>query len=602
MLSQTIKYRNLLAFALLGIHAAFGAVLFQTPEDLPRDTDYDFIIAGGGTAGGVVAARLAENKHWKVLVIEAGRSNRDVFQTRVPGLMGQLTGTDVDWNYTTTPNPNGLASHYPRAHMLGGCSSHNGMVYTRGSRDDWDQWAHIVEDDDLSWDNMMPFMLKAERLVVDSTNQPEEDHIDPSVHSTNGKLPVTTGFDVHPINDMLLQVTKEAPDDFPFLLDMNAGKPIGISWNLFSIDGKGERSSASTAYVEPSKDNLHVLLNTYVTRLVPVRNGTDFRGVEFAANVHSKRKRLVAKKEVIVAGGVFGSPQMLLNSGIGDREELELVGVKTLLNNPSVGKNFTDQVYSLGIYNTTIQNTDFDMDTALAQWNESRTGPLALPIHLKNQVIWIRLPDDAPPFSEGGFVDPSPGPNAPHIEVYATQISTTLPTSNISQIPPPPDLGNVLTLQLQIVNLHAASRGSVTLASSDPFAHPIINLNLLSEPVDLAIMREAHRTVRKLLSAPVFKDSIFDSLYPASNVTTDDELDAFIKSAAGPYLHGGCSASMSPRGADWGVVDPDYRVKGTRGLRVVDASVIPTIPSGHTQAPVYALAERASVMIVKDWS
>ncbi|KAJ3558042.1 hypothetical protein NP233_g11591 [Leucocoprinus birnbaumii] len=591
--SMIMQLRDVLPLALLCSHFVSAAKFFQNWEDAPQDTNYDFIIVGGGIGGGVVAARLAENPRWKVLLIEAGPSNEDVFATHVPGLTGQLVGTFVDYNYTTVSSPSGMSERYPRGPL-------DGMVYTRGSRDDWDSWAKIVEDDGLKWDNIMPFMLKAERLVEDSENQSERGHLDPSLHGTHGKLFVTSGFVVHPFNEMLIQATKEMPDEFPFLLDMNDGRPIGVSWNQLTIDHKGERSSSATAYVETSSDNLHVLLNSYVTRVLPVGKGTDFRGVEFAANAQSKRSRLVAKKEVIVAGGVIGTPQILMNSGIGDRAELEAVGVKTLVDNPSVGKNFTDQVYTLSMFNTTLQDTDFEMNAALAEWNASRTGLLALPVHLRNHIAWIRLPEDAPPFQADGFNDPSPGQNAPHIELYASQISTTTPVTN-GQVPTPPSFGDLLTLQLQIVNLHPASRGSITLASSDPFAHPLINPKLLSNPVDIAIMREAHRSTRKLLSAPVFKDSVFESLYPASNVTSDDELDAFITSAAGSYLHGGGSAKMSPHNASWGVVDPDYRVKGTMGLRIVDASILPNLPSGHTQAPVYAHAERASNLISSSW-
>lgn len=349
---------SLIAFTFYSIRSAFGALLVQSADDLPPGIDYDFIVAGGGTAGGVVASRLAENPEWNILVIEAGPSNRDIFASSVPGLLGQLQNTLVDWNYTTTPSPNGLPVHYSRARILGGCSSHNGMVFTRGSRDDWDRWAKIVEDDGLKWDNIMPYMLKAEKLVRDSENQTEQGHIDPSLHGVDGKLFLSPGFSDHPINDMFLQATEEIPTEFPFLLDMNNGRPIGISWNLLSIDSHAERSSSATAYVETSKDNLHVLFNTYVTRVLPVGNDKDFRGVEFAAGRQSTRKKLVARKEVILAGGVIGSPQALLNSGIGNRTELEAIGIKTLVDNPSVGRNFSDQVFGLGLFETTLPNTE----------------------------------------------------------------------------------------------------------------------------------------------------------------------------------------------------------------------------------------------------
>lgn len=213
-------------------------------------------------------------------------------------------------------------------------------------------------------------------MVQDSENQTERGHIDPSVHGHRGAVSNTAPFNNHPINEMLLQTTQDLPNEFPYLLDMNNGSPIGIgefflvyprlfqtlgmivAWNQFSIDHKGERSSAATAYIEPAGDNLHVLLNTQVTRVLPVGSESHFRGVEFAVNVNSPRKHIVARKEVIVASGIFGTPQILLNSGIGDRKELQALNIKTLVDNPSVGKNLTDQVTSLVMFNTTIQDTE----------------------------------------------------------------------------------------------------------------------------------------------------------------------------------------------------------------------------------------------------
>ncbi|KAF5351617.1 hypothetical protein D9756_007498 [Leucocoprinus leucothites] len=418
------------------------------------------------------------------------------------------------------------------------------MVFTRGSRDDWDRWAEIIGDGAYSWDKMLPFMLKSEKLVQDSENQTEEGHIDPSIHGHDGTVSNTAPYNNHPINEMLMQTTQDLPDEFPYLLDMNNGSPIGIAWNQFSIDRNGERSSAATAYIEPAGDNLHVLINTQVTRVLHVGDDEScFRGVEFAADVESPKKQIVASKEVIIAGGVIGTPQILLNSGIGKREELEAVGVTTLIDNPSVGKNFTDRVSSIVMFNTTIQDTDFDRDRALAEWNTTRTGPLTLPGHL-NHIVYLRLPDDAAPFSQEGFTDPTPGENSPHIEMVYSQISAHLPQTSIDIPSPPPGTTNVM-IQLFVVNLHPISRGSITLNTSDPFKHPIVDFGMLSEPLDIAIMREAFKRARDLYSAPAFQDSVFGTLVPAGNVATDSDIEDFLRIASAPYLHAVSSAAMS---------------------------------------------------------
>ncbi|KXN84307.1 Glucose dehydrogenase [FAD, quinone] [Leucoagaricus sp. SymC.cos] len=574
------KFNALLIFVLSTFQITLSAVLFHSPDDLPNsafNNYYDFIIAGGGTAGAVVASRLGEaNSEWKVLIVEAGPSNEDVFETRVPGFWVKFFagGTRVDWNYTIAPQEglNGRSMEYSRGRMLGGCSSHNTQVYTRGSRDDWDRYASVVKDDAFQWDNVLPLFFKVKNL----TEPAPKGHIDPSVHGKDGKVSVSAAFTEIPLNDMLSKASDELKDEFPFLLDMNAGKVIGTGWAQWTID-HGERSSSATAYLAKSGENVHVLVNTQVTRVVPTNsNGLHFRGIEVATDVQAPRRTIVSKKEVIVSGGVIGSPQILLSSGIGNRDELEKLGIKTLVNNPSVGKNMSDQASTPLAFATNTTSTDFDQEAALEEWNKTRTGPLSLPGGVSH-ITFVRLSQ----FSEG-LLDPTGGSNSPHVELSYTGISSQLPPTfgPAPQFPP---------------------GGSITLASSNPFDHPVIDFRMLTEPEDVAILREGIRSARRLLAAPAFKDSVFGPVLPAANVTSDGDLDAYIRNTSSPFLHGVGSAAMSARGTSWGVVDPDFRVKGTKGLRVVDASVIPLTPSGHTQVPVYGMAERASVLIAEAW-
>ncbi|KAF9447616.1 GMC oxidoreductase [Macrolepiota fuliginosa MF-IS2] len=594
-----LKFQVLLLSILLGIRVALGAVVIEDLDELSnRANDYDFVIIGGGTAGSVVATRLGENPKLQILVIEAGPSNEEVFDTRVPGLWTTLAQTRVDWNYTTTPQTgiNGEVVEYPRAKMLGGCSSHNGMVYTRGSKDDWDRYASIIGNKELTWQNILPVMFKTERL----TNPTPVGHLNPAIHGKNGKVSVSAPFTNIPFNDMLLQASAELKEEFPFLLDMNDGKVIGTGWIQSTINN-GERSSAATAYLGGTGNNVHVLLNTQVTRVVPVNSkGLEFRGVEVAANAQAPRRTITAKKEVIVSGGVIGTPHVLLHSGIGDRKELEKVGIHTLVDNPSVGKNFSDHTSTPVAFAARTQSTDFDQVAALEQWNKTRSGPLAqlLPT---NHITWIRLPADSPPF-HAGLVDPTAGPNSPHIEVIYLALTSDSSSVAASASAQKGSSGSAnVTIQTLVVNLHPISRGSVTLASSDPFHQPLIDFAIFTQPEDMAIAREGIRNIQKMFSAPGLRGSVFGTSSPAANVTSDEELDAFLKSASTPLGHALGSAAMSPHGASWGVVDPDFRVKGTSGLRVVDASLISRTPSGHTQAAVYAFAEMASAAIAADY-
>nr|Q3L243.1 RecName: Full=Pyranose dehydrogenase 2; Short=PDH 2; AltName: Full=Pyranose:quinone oxidoreductase 2; Flags: Precursor [Leucoagaricus meleagris]AAW82998.1 pyranose dehydrogenase [Leucoagaricus meleagris]AAW82999.1 pyranose dehydrogenase [Leucoagaricus meleagris] len=600
MLSRVAKLNSrLVSLALLGSQIAFGAITYQHPDDLPSGVDYDFIVAGGGTAGLVVASRLSENSKWNVLVIEAGPSNKDTPETRIPGLADNLPGTRTDWNYTTIPQDalGGRSLNYSRAKVLGGCSTHNGMVYTRGPRDDWNYWAEITDNQALKWDNVLPIMKNTEKFSQDFLDQSMEGHIDPSVHGFDGMLSVVASYTNVSFNNLLLETTRELSDEFPFKLDLNDGKPHGLAWTQYTIDQGAERSSSATSYLESTGDNVHVLVNTHVTRIVSAGNETDFRSVEFAVDANSPKKVLTAKKELILSAGVIASPQILMNSGIGGREELQAIGVDTLIDNPSVGRNLSDQASTLLMFDTTLPNTDYDVAAALTEWDNSRSGPMAYAARL-NHLTWVRLPDDKLSGS-----DPSSGHDSPHIEFQFRQISHQLPPADVPnqvQLPDPDSIGVVL--QFSVVNLYSISLGSVTLNNNDPFADPIIDLNMFGDQKDIAILREGVRSARRMFSSQAFKNVVHETVYPPAGVTSDEDLDAFLRTSAVSYLHGVGTLSMSPHSASWGVVNPDFRVKGTTGLRVVDASVIPRAPAGHTQIPVYTFAEHASALIADSYN
>ncbi|KAF9445261.1 GMC oxidoreductase [Macrolepiota fuliginosa MF-IS2] len=581
---------------LLLLQVAFCAVQFQSPDDL-QGVEYDFIVVGGGLAGGVVATRLGENQGFKVLVIEAGPSNDDIFASQVPGLEPNvtMTGTRVDWNYTTTPqiHVNGRVDPYTRALMLGGCSSHNGMVYTRGSRDDYDRWASVTGDDNLSWDKNVPIVLQGQPLP----NPNATGHYDPSLHGTHGNVNVSAPYHVHPPNDLMVEAIKElsqSSDEFPALLDMNGGRPIGMGWDQDTVGG-GLRSSSATAYLAHTGDNVHILLNTRVMRIMPPTDdhtsnehpdGTDIRSIEFATSP-------TGGKELIISGGVINTPQILLNSGIGPKGELEALGIKSLIDNPSVGKNFSDQPTLFIGLSTNLPVDGFNMTAALAEWLGSHTGRLADPLHMAS-LGWVRFPTTANPFKDGS-PDPAAGPNSPHIELYFKNV-TLIPGQET-------EMGDA-TLLMNIVNLHPVSRGSITLTTSSPFDAPAIDTNALAVPVDTAIILEGIRSVQRLFSAQTFSSSVFGLVAPKADVNgtlSDEAVIDYITHNVMPDLHGVATCSMAHHGADWGVVNPEFKVRGTTGLRIVDASVLPFIPSGHTQAPVYAIAERASEVIKLSW-
>ncbi|KAJ3561519.1 hypothetical protein NP233_g10144 [Leucocoprinus birnbaumii] len=580
-----------LSLSSLGLAATWSSI-----NEVPK-TKWDFIIIGGGTAGSVLAGRLTEDQKFNVLVIEAGPNNEGVLNSIVPGLQRRLPNSLYDWNYTTVPMKgfNNRAIAYPRGHLLGGSSAINGMVYTRGAASDYDRWAKVTGDSGWSWNKLQPYLDKQEKFEPPADNHDVTGMIDPKVHSTTGAVPVSIPGFPHPGTDeVTLAVTKELGGEFHYNLDWNSGRPLGVGWLQATIGHDGTRSSAATAYLTPrvrNRKNLHIVTETRVTRVLQTTGtrGLDIRTVEIGSPDTPDRVLLTAAKEVILAAGAIGTPQILLNSGIGDREELEALGIPVVLHNPSVGQNLTDHTLlgvSFGLKPGAIDqgpwaNLSFDpalQEQALALWQTNRTGPYVAVVPA-DHIGWVRVPENSSIFDE--FEDRSSGPNAAHIEMIIGTVADTYNTG-LSMISP-------------------ASRGSLKIQSNNPFDDPLIDPNFFDSDFDVLVMREGINAALRFADAPVLKNITTGILGPLANITSDDEIDAFIRNSAGSAWHPVGTTAMSPKNAGWGVVDPDLLVKRVSGLRIVDASIMPYIPCAHTQTPVYLIAERAADLVKEAW-
>ncbi|KAJ6460264.1 aryl-alcohol oxidase precursor [Mycena sanguinolenta] len=571
------------------------ATLYERIQSLPTTT-YDFVIVGAGAGGSVLANRLSENSGTSVLLIEAGPSNIGVLDSMAPMLTQHLgPGSPWDWNYTTTPMPGygGRSIPYPRGHMLGGSTSTNTFAYTRGSFEEWDRYARLTGDPGWSWLEMLPYMFKNEKWTTPNDHHSTLEQYDPLVHSTTGITSVSLPGFSHPFDPLVIATTKELPKAFPFNLDMNDGFPLGLGWPQQTING-AQRSSGATSYLGHkfmARSNLHVLVNTRVTRIN--QTGTNsgkpaFRSVEATQSKTGPRSIIFAKKEVILSAGAVGTAQILLLSGIGPEKDLSALGIKTILNNPAVGQNLTDHplisniwyVNSNGTFDVLGRNAT-EVAADLEQWNKTQFGIMAdSPLAF---LVWSRVPDSyATPDTSAA------GPNTPHYELLFTNgffsAKETLPA-----------MGDFMTIACSVTA--PSSRGELTLNTTNPFDQPNINPNMLATEFDNLLMESAINATRHLVSASAWNSYIIREFEDLAAVKDAVSMKTYIQQNSITTFHPVGTAVMTPKHASWGVVDPDGVVKGISGLRIVDASILPVIPSAHPQAHIYFLGERVSDLI-----
>ncbi|KAK0471533.1 hypothetical protein IW261DRAFT_1571830 [Armillaria novae-zelandiae] len=545
-----------------------GLVGLSNYQNSHSARDFDYIIVGGGTAGNVLANRLTEQQSTSVLVLEAGQSTADVLVSQVPFFCTSATPkTLVDWNFTTTPQSgfNGRSIPYGRGFGLGGSSAYY-MTYTRGSSQDYDRYASVTGDQGWGWIKMVPYMLKSERFVAPADHHNITGEFNPLVHNYDGMNSVSLPEYPQSIDGRIGQATEELPDEFPFNLDLNSGYNLGIGWHQKSI-GNGTRSTSETAYLGPGyvdRENLHVLVHAYATRILAA-NASDsgslprFDTVEFTQDAGATIQTLSPAnlKEIILSAGSIGTPHILLNSG--NLTDHPMVNIEWTVND-------TDTIENVYWRNETYQTE------ALEEWQSSRTGFVSNTF--SNHQGFFRVEDGVLE------TDPCSGGRTGSFELI---FAGGIPGGTI------PATGDYMVMTVVVVC--PLSRGSVTINSTNPLTPPLINPNFLSEAQDMTIMQYAIQKALKFVTAPVWEDYV---LALSTNIT---DLEGTIRNGTGTTNHPVSTASMSPRNASWGVVDPDLKLKQAVGVRIVDASVLPFIPSGHTQAAVYAFAERAADLI-----
>ncbi|KAH9020672.1 aryl-alcohol-oxidase from pleurotus Eryingii [Lactarius hengduanensis] len=559
--------------SLLFLKSVF-AVVYTDPSLLPN-SPYTYIVVGSGPGGSVLANRLSANPNNRVLLIEAGPSDSVNPNIRVPFLCTTLVPADVSYNETTVPQTGfgGRSIGYPRGRTLGGSSSVNYMVWTRGPASDFDRLAHETGDRGWSWKSLRRILTGVETLVPPPDGRDTTGEIDPSIHGSSGPVKISL-HDKTPLDSRIFKATSQLAE-FPFNKDMNSGSPLGFGWTQFSI-GDGQRSSSTASYLTPvlCRPNLDVLVNTLATKVV--QTGTQdglpiFRGVEIAQSASGTVISLFSR--------MFDTPPPGPHfSRIATKEEsvtaqsCSRFNIPTIVDLPDVGKNMQDHVLLLNPFSVNSSSTGDDIGRdprlskdGLAQWEVSHTGPFAASVG--GNIGWIRLPKHSPIFKQ--VRDPSSGPQAPHIELLTVN-------QFFSAVQPPPATGHFMSIGT--ILLTPTSRGSITLASANPFDSPNIDPALLNSDFDIFTMREAVKAALRFLTAPAFKDYVIGPFGDLADAKTDAEIEAY--------------------GSKRGVVDPDFSVKKTIGLRIVDGSVLPYVPAAHPQAIIFIIAERAAELIL----
>ncbi|MFB9866422.1 GMC family oxidoreductase [Vreelandella sulfidaeris] len=546
--------------------------------------EFDYIVIGAGTAGCLLANRLSANPHHRVLLIEAG--GRDNYHwIHIPvGYLYCINNPRTDWLFRTEPDKglNGRSLIYPRGKTLGGCSSINGMIYMRGQARDYNHWAEVTGDKAWSWEQCLPDFIKHEdHYRLDEGGDADAKHGD--FHGHGGEWRIEKQRLKWAVLDDFAEAAVEA--GIPRTDDFNRGSNEGVAY--FEVNQRsGWRWNTAKAFLRPAlkRGNVTLWHSTQVNRLCFEKQGVDSQsgslrctGVEVERN--GKALRVEASREVVLCAGAIGTPHLLQLSGVGPSKLLSEHGVDVVHDLPGVGENLQDHLQIRSIYKITNGNTLNAMVSTL--WGKAGIGL---------EYLFKRSgPMSMAPSQLGAFTRSDADHPHANIQYHVQPLSLEAFGQPLHPYP---------AITASVCNLNPTSRGSVRLKSSDPRQAPAISPNYLSTPEDRKVAADSLRITRRIAEQPAFAKYAPEEVKPGVEYQSDDELARLAGDIGTTIFHPVGTARMGREDDPMAVVDAHLRVRGVRGLRVADASVMPTITSGNTNSPTLMIAEKAAAWIL----